>query len=396
MKNTNTITYPLTADSWGREELISINNVVKSNRFTMGDNVKKFENDFSNFFKVKYSVMVNSGSSANLLMIAALFFRKKNKFKAGDEIIVPSVSWGTTFFPLTQYGLKCVFVDISLETLNINEELIEKSISKKTKAIFVVNLLGNPANFKLINKIAKKYNLLVIEDNCESLGAVYNNKYTGTIGEMGSFSFFFSHHLQTIEGGMICTNNRNLYEIIVSLRAHGWLRDLPSNNSIYKKSGNNFKDSFKFILPGYNLRPSEINGAIGIQQLKKLNTFLKQRNRNAKAFKSLFGDSDYLTIQKEIGKSSWFGFGIVLKGKLKNKRDELIKLLNKKNIETRPIVAGNFLKNPVIKFINHRKSGKMKNAEYIHKNGFFVGNDHRDLSSQLKILKKTIEDFSQK
>ena len=396
MKNTNTIKYPLTADSWSKDEINSINSVIKSNRFTMGKNVKKFENEFSKFFKVKYSVMVNSGSSANLLMIASLFFLNKNKLKAGDEIIVPSVSWGTTFFPISQYGLKCVFADISLETLNINEELIEKAITKKTKAIFVVNLLGNPVNFKSINKIAKKYNLLIIEDNCESLGAIYKNRYTGTIGVMGSFSFFFSHHLQTIEGGMICTNNRNLYEIIVSLRAHGWLRDLPSNNLIHNKSGNQFRDSFKFILPGYNLRPSEINGAIGIQQLKKLNKFLKQRNKNARLFKSLFSNSNLLSIQKEIEKSSWFGFGLVLKGKLKNKRGKLIKLLNKKNIETRPIVAGNFLKNPVIKFIDHRKSGKMKNADYIHKNGFFVGNDHRDLSNQLKLLKETIEDFARK
>ena len=394
MKSIKKVLYPLTADSWSNEELNSINKVIKSNRFTMGPEVNKFEEAFSKHFKTKYSVMVNSGSSANLLMIASLFYLNKNKLKPGDEIIVPAVSWGTTYFPISQYGLKAVFVDISLNTLNIDENLVEKAITKKTKAIFVVNLLGNPVNFKKINQLANKYNLIVLEDNCESLGAMYKNKYTGTFGLMGSFSFFFSHHIQTIEGGMICTNNKNLYEIMISLRAHGWLRDLPKKNSILSKSGNSFKDSFKFVLPGYNLRPSEINGSIGLVQLKKVKSFLKQREKNAKIFKSLFDNLPYCSIQEENYKSSWFGFGIILKGKLANKRDKLIKILNEKKIETRPIVAGNFLINPVIKFINHKKSSSMKNANYIHKNGFFVGNDHRILKREILLLSKVMNEFA--
>ena len=312
MKSIKKVLYPLTADSWSKEELNSINKVIKSNRFSMGSEVNKFEEAFSKYFKTKYSVMVNSGSSANLLMIASLFYLNKNKLKPGDEIIVPAVSWGTTYFPISQYGLKAVFVDISLNTLNIDENLVEKAITKKTKAIFVVNLLGNPVNFKKINQLANKYNLIVLEDNCESLGAMYKNKYTGTIGLMGSFSFFFSHHIQTIEGGMICTNNKNLYEIMISLRAHGWLRDLPKKNSILSKSGNSFKDSFTFVLPGYNLRPSEINGSIGLVQLKKVKSFLKQREKNAKIFKSLFDNLPYCSIQKENYKSSDEPFNICL------------------------------------------------------------------------------------
>ena len=358
MKNKK-LNYSLTADSWDKKELLAINKVVKSNRFTMGNNVKKFENNFSKYIGSKYSVMVNSGSSANLLMIAALYYSKKFNLKKGDEVIVPSVSWSTTYFPLTQYGLKIVFVDIDLNTLNLDHMLIEKAITKKTKAIFAVNLLGNSCNYTDIKRICRKHSLHLIEDNCESLGSKYKNKFTGTFGVMGSYSFFFSHHLQTIEGGMIVTNDLNLYEILISLRAHGWTRDLPNINTIQNKTLNKFHDSFNFVLPGYNLRPGELNGAIGNEQLKKIKFFMKMRRLNAKVFKDLFENNKNIIIQSETGMSSWFGFSMILINKLANNRDNVIKILENNNIETRPIVAGNFTRNPVIKHLNHRISGKL-------------------------------------
>lgn len=392
MKN-KSIYYSLTADSWDSNEFIAINKVVKSNRFTMGKEVKAFENKFSKYVGSKYSVMVNSGSSANLLMVASLFYSNKFDLKKGDEVIVPSVSWSTTYFPLSQYGLKIVFVDIDINTLNIDHKLIERAITKKTKAIFAVNLLGNSCNYKFLKKLCNKHSLYLIEDNCESLGSKYLNKYTGTHGVMGSYSFFFSHHLQTIEGGMIVTDNLNLYEILVSLRAHGWTRDLPNINTIQNKSLNKFHESFNFILPGYNLRPGELNGAIGTEQLKKINFFMKMRKKNAKLFIKLFSNNENILIQSEIGESSWFGFSIILINKLKNKRDEIIRELERNNIETRPIVAGNFIKKPVIKYLNHRISGKLINADIIDKDGFFVGNDHRNLKSELYLLKRVMEKF---
>ena len=194
MKNKK-LHYSLTADSWDNKELLAINKVVKSNRFTMGKNVKKFENNFSKYIGSNYSVMVNSGSSANLLMVAALFYSKKFNLKRGDEIIVPSVSWSTTYFPVSQYGLKLKFVDVSLETLNIDVNKIQSAITNNTKAIFAVNLLGNPCNFKELQQICSDNDLILIEDNCESLGAKYEGNYTGSIGELGTFSFFFSHHI---------------------------------------------------------------------------------------------------------------------------------------------------------------------------------------------------------
>ena len=385
--------YSLASDSWDELEVNAINDVIKSNRYTMGSKVRQFENEFSKFFDVKYSLMLNSGSSANLLAIASLIIDEETDLNQGDEVIVPAVSWSTTFSPISQYGLKLRFVDIDLNTLNIDENLIESAITKKTKAIFAVNLLGNSCNFKKLKDLCGKYNLLLLEDNCESLGAKYDNKFTGTIGNVGTFSFFFSHHMQTMEGGMLVTNNKKTYELANSMRAHGWIRDLPDDNSLFKKTGDNFEDSFKFITPGYSIRPLEMSGAIGSVQLRKINSFIDNRRENAKFFNELFKSNENIIIQRETGESSWFGFSIVLKNKLLGKRSEVLKKLSNVNIETRPIVAGNFTKNPTIKYMDHTISGELKNAEYIDENGFFVGNDHRDLKSRILLLHDTINNI---
>ena len=385
--------YSLASDSWDELEVNAINDVIKSNRYTMGSKVRQFENEFSKFFDVKYSLMLNSGSSANLLAIASLIIDEETDLNQGDEVIVPAVSWSTTFSPISQYGLKLRFVDIDLNTLNIDENLIENAITKKTKAIFAVNLLGNSCNFKKLKDLCDKYNLLLLEDNCESLGAKYDNKFTGTIGNVGTFSFFFSHHMQTMEGGMLVTNNKKTYELANSMRAHGWIRDLPDDNSLFKKTGDNFEDSFKFITPGYSIRPLEMSGAIGSVQLRKINNFIDNRRENAKFFNELFKSNENIIIQRETGESSWFGFSIVLKNKFLGKRSEVLKKLSNANIETRPIVAGNFTKNPTIKYMDHTISGELKNAEYIDENGFFVGNDHRDLKSRILLLHDTINNI---
>jgi len=385
--------YSLASDSWDELEVNAINDVIKSNRYTMGSKVRQFENEFSKFFDVKYSLMLNSGSSANLLAIASLIIDEETDLNQGDEVIVPAVSWSTTFSPISQYGLKLRFVDIDLNTLNIDENLIESAITKKTKAIFAVNLLGNSCNFKKLKDLCDKYNLLLLEDNCESLGAKYDNKFTGTIGNVGTFSFFFSHHMQTMEGGMLVTNNKKTYELANSMRAHGWIRDLPDDNSLFKKTGDNFEDSFKFITPGYSIRPLEMSGAIGSVQLRKINSFIDNRRENAKFFNELFKSNENIIIQSETGESSWFGFSIVLKNKFLGKRSEVLKKLSNANIETRPIVAGNFTKNPTIKYMDHTISGELKNAEYIDENGFFVGNDHRDLKSRILLLHDTINNI---
>ena len=261
--------YPLASSTWDQNELDAIYTVIESNHFSMGEKVRLFEEKFADYFKSKYCVMVNSGSSANLLMIASLFYRKEGlSLKAGDEIIVPAVSWSTTYFPLMQYGLKLKFVDIDIDTLNLDINSLEESITKETKAIFAVNLLGNPNNFQLLKNIADKNDLLLIEDNCESMGAKFKHKHCGTYGLMGSFSLFFSHHINTMEGGMILTDDEELYQILLSIRSHGWTRNLPKINKISNKTNDDFYEAFRFVLPGYNVRPIEMEGAVGIEQLK--------------------------------------------------------------------------------------------------------------------------------
>ena len=380
MKN---IKYNLASDSWGDEEINAIHQVIKSNRYTMGPKVKEFENQFAEYFNSKYALMVNSGSTANLLMVASLILSKDHNLNRGDEVIVPSVSWSTTYYPLSQYGLKLRFVDVDLQTLNIDTNQLEKAISDRTRAIMAVNLLGNPCNFTKIKDLCLKYNLLLIEDNCESLGAKYNNVYTGTMGNMGSFSFFFSHHMQTMEGGMILTNDQSLLQIATSIRAHGWIRDLPAKNLILNKSGNDFEDSFKFVLPGYGVRPLEMSGAIGIEQLKKVDSFINQRKTNAELYKKLFLNEENVIIQKEVHESSWFGFSMILTNKMLDQRNKFIQTLEENMIESRPIVAGDFTKNPVISYLDHSICGNLENSEIIDKSGFFIGNDHRDLSNEL-------------
>lgn len=386
--------YKLASSTWDEKELASIQRVIDSGNFSMGKEVAEFEKDFSRFFNSKYSVMVSSGSTANLLMIAALFFTKdpNKRLKRGDEIIVPAVSWSTTYFPLQQYGLKVKFIDIDLNTLNFDLKSLESAISDKTKVILAVNLLGNPNNFNKIQSLAKGKNITLLEDNCESMGAKFEEKYTGTFGLMGTFSSFFSHHIATMEGGCVLTDDEELYHILLCIRAHGWTRNLPELNHVTgKKSKDLFEESFKFVLPGYNVRPLEMSGAIGQEQLKKLPEFIETRRKNADVFAELFTDSDIFTIQKEIGESSWFGFSLIIKEGVDIKRPEIISTLADHNIECRPIVTGNFLKNKsVLEHFNYEIYGSLNNSEHLDKSGFFVGNHQIDLAKEIGYLHKVI------
>jgi CDP-6-deoxy-D-xylo-4-hexulose-3-dehydrase len=387
--------YPLGFNTWTKKELDAATKVLKSGYYTMGKVTKEFEKKFANKFNSKYATMVNSGSSANLLMLAILKnFSGIIKKRKNPNILAPVIGWSTSYYPIHQNGFQINFVDIDLKSLNININEIEKKIDENTVAILAINLLGNPCNFKEIKKIAKKYNLIIIEDNCESMGAKFENKYCGTHGLMGTHSLFFSHHIQTMEGGVILTDNKDIDNYLKSLRAHGWCRELPNKNKLYKKSNNNFIDSFVFITPGYSLRPLEIESAVGLVQLERLNSFIKLRNNNAKTFQNLFENKDWcqIQIQEKNSISSWYGFNLVLKGQLENQREKIIKKLLKNNIEVRPTMTGNFLNNPVIKYLNHTAKGTFKNAEIVDKNGFFVGNYPKDLNRQLNILYKLIEE----
>lgn len=387
------IKYPLASSTWDEKEIEAINSVIAKDMYTMGEGVKQFEKDFSKFFGSKYSVMVNSGSSANLIAVAALFYTKEPKLKRGDEVIVPAVSWSTTFYPLYQYGLKLKFIDVDLHTLNFDLEQLKAAISDKTKMILAVNLLGNPNDFDAIKEIIGNRDILLMEDNCESMGATYNGKFTGTFGIMGTFSTFYSHHMATMEGGVVCTDDEELYHILLCLRAHGWTRHLPKENKISNKSDNWFEESFRFLLPGYNVRPVEMSGVIGIEQLKKLPAFLEQRRKNAELFVSLFNDNPTFYIQKEIGNSSWFGFSLIIKPNANVNRLAIVKKLEENGIDCRPIVTGDFTKNEVLKYFDYEIFGKVKNANYLDTKGLFVGNHQIDLTKEIKHLYNVLKEF---
>lgn len=379
--------YSLASTTWDEAEYAAIQRVIESGMFSMGKEVLLFEKQFAEAMGSKHAVMVNSGSSANLAMIGALFFRKENPLKAGDEVLVPAVSWSTTYYPLQQYGLKVRFVDIDLETLNMDLEQLAGAITDKTKAIFAVNLLGNPNDFAAIERIIGDRDILLIEDNCESMGALFEGRQAGTFGVMGTYSSFFSHHIATMEGGLIVTDDDELYEILLCLRAHGWTRNLPKVNHVCgEKSDNPFEESFRFVLPGYNLRPLEMSGAIGQEQIKKLPKLVSERRKNALIFQQLFINHPWLILQKEVGDSSWFGFSLILKENAPMSRSELIDKLIAAQIEVRPIVGGNFAKNEVMKWFDFSIFGELKNASYIDSHGFFVGNHHFDLSRELGLL----------
>lgn len=381
--------FPLATTSWDKEEFDAMFSVIESGKFTMGLRVKTFENDFAKYVGSKYSVMVNSGSSAILLMVAALFYTKnpKLKLKRGDEIIVPAVSWSTTYYPLYQYGLRIKFVDIDLETLNYDLEQFELAVTEKTRAIMAVNLLGNPNDFRRINQIIGDRDIVLLEDNCESMGAKFEGKHAGTFGIMGGYSSFFSHHISTMEGGLIVTNDDELFQILLSLRAHGWTRNLPKHNLVCtEKSNDPFEESFRFVLPGYNVRPLELEGALGVEQVKKLPSLIAERRKNGALLQELMSNHPDIIIQKEVGESSWFGFSLVIRPGRKLRRKELLVRLSELGFECRPIVAGNFAKNEVVKYFDSEVFGSLNNAEHIDKQGLFVGNHHYPLNEALLAL----------
>lgn len=377
---------PLSASTWDNAEFHAILEVLKSGKYTMGETVEKFESEFATYSGTNYAVMFNSGSSANLALLYSLKYSKTFSIPEGSQVVVPAVSWSTTYYPVSQAGFELRFVDVDKSTLNLDIGEVEQAITDRTRAILAVNLLGNPADLVGLQKLADKYDLLLIEDNCESLGAELNGKKAGTFGLAGTYSFFFSHHICTMEGGMVTTNSLELSQYLKSIRAHGWTRGLPRDNLVHALSGDEWEDLYRFVLPGFNLRPLEIEAAAGIAQLQKFPNFLSVRRANAKKFQECFKSLNGVSMQKENGDSSWFGFSLLLEGHLGGRRLDVLSKLREHGVETRPIVAGNFVRNPVISHLRHSIFGSLKSADYIHENGFFFGNHHFDVQEELQEL----------
>lgn len=379
--------FPLGQNAHDTDDILNMIKVLLTGNFTMGEQVSKFEEMFAKYVGVKHAVMVNSGSSANLLAVAALTnYKRANKLMPGDEVIVPALCWSTSIFPIIQCNLVPVFTDVDSDTLNIDLEDLEKKITEKTKAIMLVHVLGNSTDMNKLMEIVKRHNLILIEDTCESLGSKYDNKYLGTFGTFATYSFYYSHHITTMEGGMVVCNDDDDYELIKCLRAHGWSRSLKDKDKIQEQ----FPDidpRFTFVNLGYNVRPMEIQAAMGIDQLHKLK--LKNDNRkinynNIKSKLEMNPIGNFISFPKEIdgGDIAWFGVTMFLGEHIK--LSDYLNYLTSNGVENRPIITGNMIRQPVIKdFYPELNPLDFKGAEKCHYRGCFIGLPSNLMSNEL-------------
>jgi len=364
--------HPLHNNAFSNEDILDGVEVLLSQKLTMSKITEKFEYEFAKFIGSKYALMVNSGSSANLLASFALINpKKKNRLKNGDKFLIPSVCWSTSLWPLIQCGLKPKFIDVNKDNFCLDETLIDQKILKEIKAIVTIHILGNSSNIKKISSAAKKNNIFLIEDTCEALGSKYNSKYLGTYGDFGTYSFYYSHQITSGEGGMIVCNQKEDYEIIYSLRAHGWDRGL-------KKSSK--RNQFNFINSGFNLRPMDLTAAIGLSQFRRLGSMMNVRALNREKIinnikKSKKWNNQYIFFEPNKNVSpSWFGFPIMINNINKVNKNKFMNYLNKNGIETRPILSGNFLNQPSAKLYKlNNENLKFYNSQMIEEKGFFIG-----------------------
>ena len=390
---TSPLFYDLASSSWGQEELDALQRVIASGQLTMGSCVRQFEEAFAAKFGLKHALMVSSGSAANLVGVAALFHKRDRPLHRGDEVIVPSISWATTYYPLQQYGLRLRFVDVDLFTLNIDVSQLERALTPRTRMVVAVSILGNPCALDELRAFCDRHGLYLFEDNCESMGATLDGKPCGSFGHVNTFSSFFSHHISTMEGGVLATDDTELYHLARSMRAHGWTRDLPEDTTIYERRADDFFEAYRFILPGYNARPLELAGAVGVEQLKKLDGMIAIRRDNAALFQSLFEGDERFIIQRELpgARSSWFSFTVILNPKLDIDRQRVMAALKEAGIGFRIITGGCFLRHDVIKYFDYDTVGEIVNANIAHDRGFFVGNHPRDLRPQIERLRQVLD-----
>ena len=395
-KNKKNFFYPLKENTFDNQDLEKGIDVIRSKNVTMSKKTFLFEKLFKKKIKINNATMVNSGSSANLLAVQCLINPYQEKqLKPGDEVLIPVICWSTSLWPIVQSGLKPVFVDVEFDTLNICLKDLQKKITKKTKAIMLVHVLGNCVDMDSLMKIVNKEKLILIEDTCESLGSKYKNKYLGTFGRFSSFSFYYSHQISSVEGGMICSKSIKDLNIIQSLRSHGWSKNTILQKQ-YEKQNKMLNKDFLFINSGYNLRPTDINAAIGISQFKKLDKFIKLRkiNRN-KIINSLRADvrwNEQVQFLKEnkYVKPSWFGLVMTINKKFKYKKEKIMRNMEIMGVENRPIISGNFTRQPALKKYNLiKKNQSFPNADLVDDLGFMIGLSYQIISNvQLKKLKK--------
>ena len=387
---------PLSVPSYGADEVLEALESLLSTQVTMGSKVRAFEEAWAKYIGVKHAVMVNSGSSANLLALKVLTNEGlDNPLRPGDEVITPAVTWATTVWPIADVGLVPVLVDVDIDTLNISSDQVQEAISPLTRAIMPVHLLGNPVDMDAILKIANANESFVLEDACESHGAEIGGRKTGSIGNAGTFSFFFSHHISTIEGGMIVTDRDDIATLARSLRTFGWIRDRPDRAQLASRYSE-IDPRFLFVSTGFNMRPTEIQGAFGIHQLPKLDPFVNTRRHHAK----ILGEAlkvaapEIRVIDERPGtRHSRFAYSLIVDSEAPFSRNDLVAFLEHSKIETRPIMAGNIADQPGMKYVPHRVVGDLRQARLISDNGLFFGLHHQMSDVKVSWIASQIIDF---
>ena len=394
---------PLASTGLRAKDIQSATEVLNSGNLTMGAKVREFEHLMADYLGVSHFIMMNSGSSANLAMVEGLLRPTKGgaHLKPGDGVLVPAIAWPTTIWPLLQLGLEPIFVDININTLAIDllkaQEVINSGIFN-IKGIFPIHPLGNGINEVDLRSFVEANNLILINDVCESLGSFQNGVHSGTSGFGGSFSFYFSHHITTMEGGGVGTNNNGFADDLRSIRSHGWSRDRKDSNEWGDKLSKN-DAKFLFVSTGFNIRPMEIQAAIGISQLADIDGFLSRRRSNARkvaqmlngTYLKLIG-SDSFSDEVLYANHSWMMLPLVLGPNSKKSKKQIVEHLNKSGIETRPVLTGNFLNQPSVKRLgfNNRGDHEFPNADYLTENAFLIGNHHDFSDQQIEFLIKTL------
>jgi len=372
--------------TWSKIDYDTAIDCLLSDSHTMGEKVKAFEAKFAEFVGSKFAVMLNSGSSANL--VAATIIKDNDGLDwERRTVIVPALSWSTTYFPWIQNGYKLKFVDIDSSSFNLDLSKLATSITPDVVGICIPHILGADAGIIKICELALERNVWVHEDTCESLGAnafLGNKKLLGSYGRVGTYSFFRSHHISTMEGGMLVTDDKDLYHRAMAVRAHGWSRNIPANSVLGNNSTDDWMDKFTFYTQGYNLRPLEISAAIGLTQLTQIDKFLEFRRSNASLLQQSMIKIPWLKLQAQSLLGSWMAFGFVIEDESID-RNKVVERLSDFGFETRPIVTGNFLRQPVINSLTSHieVEGDYPSADKIHFRGFMIGNHGRELISEI-------------
>lgn len=395
-------TVPLASNGLSEAAVEAALGVLKSGQLTMGVQVKTFEAAMAAYLGVKHFVMVNSGSSANLVMIESLV-RPSNSIRylqAGDKVVVPAIAWPTTVWPLVQLGLRPFFADVDEKTLGIDLEKLETVLSTGghgIKAIFAINALGSPLDETKLASLAKRFGLTLIVDNCESLGSHWNGVHSGQLATMSSYSFYFSHHMTTMEGGGVATDSDEIANDLRSMRSHGWSRD-RSDSDVWSEMGRPEDNKFLFVTTGYNVRPMEIQAAIGLTELPNLEGYIGKRRLIASAAKSAVSGSEISLIGSEYEASnpgvrhSWMMLPFYVSEESRISRADSIKILNDLGIETRPILTGNFVGQPAVRrlFPDLIDKADLQVAERVSERGFMIG-CHQDFSdNQVAIMTESL------